>query len=77
MNLSRRDFLLQAALLGFGLATAKGAGKQLSSQTIERRDLYPQGVASGDPTADSVICVDQAPCGFRKHGQQINRSTIH
>jgi alkaline phosphatase D len=43
------------------LATAKGAGKQLSSQTIERRDLYPQGVASGDPTADSVIVWTRRP----------------
>jgi len=61
MNLSRRDFLLQAALLGFGVATTKGAGTRLPSPVIEKRDLYPQGVASGDPTTDSVILWTRRP----------------
>lgn len=61
MNLSRRDFLLQAALLGVGLATAKGASIQLPFKITERRDLYPQGVASGDPTTDSVILWTRRP----------------
>jgi alkaline phosphatase D len=61
MNLSRREFLLQAALLGFGLATAKGASNHRSLQVIEKRDVYPQGVASGDPTADSVIVWTRRP----------------
>jgi alkaline phosphatase D len=54
-HVSRRDFLRQAALLGFGLATAKGAAGLQPSQATERRDLYPQGVASGDPAPNSVI----------------------
>lgn len=61
MKLSRRDFLLQAALLGFGLATTKGASRQPPSKVIERRDVYPQGVASGDPTTDCVILWTRRP----------------
>lgn len=61
MSLSRRDFILQAAVLGFGLATAKGAHHQLSTPITERRDLYPQGVASGDPTPDGVILWTRRP----------------
>jgi alkaline phosphatase D len=61
MNQSRRDFLLQAALLGFSLATAKGATNQLRLKVIENRNFYPQGVASGDPTANSVILWTRRP----------------
>jgi alkaline phosphatase D len=61
MNLSRRDFLLQAALLGFGLATTKGAASQQPLLVREDRNLYPQGVASGDPTTDSVILWTRRP----------------
>ena len=61
MHFSRRDFLLQAALLGFGLATTKGASSGLPSIVAERRDLYPQGVASGDPSPDSVILWTRRP----------------
>jgi alkaline phosphatase D len=46
----------QAAALGvalaFGRSCAHPAG---SANVVERRDLYPQGVASGDPAPDSVI----------------------
>lgn len=52
-TLSRRAFALQAAAMGAALALGPGAAR---ARTLdERRDLYPQGVASGDPRADSVI----------------------
>ncbi|MBS1978100.1 MAG: alkaline phosphatase D family protein [Bacteroidetes bacterium] len=73
MSISRRDFLLQASLLGFGLATAKGAAKKLPTQVSERRDLYPQGVASGDPTSDSVIVWTRRPVAS---GSSANRLTV-
>jgi alkaline phosphatase D len=61
MNLSRREFLQQAAVVGFGLATAKGAAHLQPIQAIENRTYYPQGVASGDPTANGVIVWTRRP----------------
>ena len=53
--------MLQAALLGVGLATAKGSTGQNPRQVKEDKKLFPQGVASGDPTADSVILWSRRP----------------
>ena len=50
-SLSRRAFAAQAAALAFG----SGPAKATPAPRAERRDLYPQGVASGDPHPDSVI----------------------
>ncbi len=52
---SRRAFLVQAAAMGAGLAFGPDLAKASTAPRSERRDLYPQGVASGDPQADSVI----------------------
>lgn len=52
---TRRTLLAQAASLGAALAFGQSCAHAPSSQRAERRDLYPQGVASGDPQADSVI----------------------
>lgn len=51
---TRRAFAQAAA--AFGAALAFGPGTAIgASRWRERRNLYPQGVASGDPQADSVI----------------------
>jgi alkaline phosphatase D len=51
---TRREFAQAAA--AFGAALALGSGTAIAAApSRERRDLYPQGVASGDPQADSVI----------------------
>lgn len=52
---SRRAFAAQAAALGAALAFGPGVAQAATVRRSERRDLYPQGVASGDPRADSVI----------------------
>lgn len=54
-GLSRRAFAAQAAALGAALAFGPGVAQAAAVRREERRDLYPQGVASGDPRADSVI----------------------
>lgn len=54
-DLSRRDFAKQAAALGAALAFGGACVQLLPARRQERRDLYPQGVASGDPGPDSVI----------------------
>ena len=60
MSIDRRKFL-QTFFIGFALATTKGWANKLPSFAIERRDLFPQGVASGDPTFHSVILWTRRP----------------
>ena len=60
MTISRRSFLETAAALGASLAwVAPARGSRVDWQ--ERRDLYPQGVASGDPDPHSVILWTRRP----------------
>ncbi|HEY1038171.1 MAG TPA: alkaline phosphatase D family protein [Bacteroidia bacterium] len=61
MNLSRREFLQASISIGFAIATKKGWANKIPATTIERRDLFPQGVASGDPTFNSVILWTRRP----------------
>ena len=61
MTLSRRNFLQSSILMGFAIATKNTFGQQNPFKAIERRDLYPQGVASGDPSFDSVILWTRRP----------------
>ncbi|HLA70665.1 MAG TPA: alkaline phosphatase D family protein [Steroidobacteraceae bacterium] len=51
--LTRRKFAEAAAAAGAVLAF--GRGSAAAPAWRERRDLYPQGVASGDPAPDSVL----------------------
>jgi alkaline phosphatase D len=61
MNVSRRKFLQASLFIGFAIATKKGWANKLATPAIERKDLFPQGVASGDPTANSVILWTRRP----------------
>jgi len=54
MKVTRREFI-QAALAMGAVAAIAGPVRASRSRWQERRDLYPEGVASGDPTADGVI----------------------
>src|SRR6478672_5478118 len=62
MTLTRREFVQLAAAMGASLAWG---GSALASTTgwQERRDLYPEGVASGDPDSTSVILWTRRPFG--------------
>ncbi len=60
MTFSRRSFLQAAGAIGASLAWAGPAGAS-ATQWRERRDLYPEGVASGDPAPDSVILWTRRP----------------
>ena len=51
--LTRRKFAQAAAAAGAVLAFGKESAAAPAWR--ERRDLYPQGVASGDPAPDSVL----------------------
>jgi alkaline phosphatase D len=60
MKVSRRSFLKAAAAIGASLAWV-GPARGSRVHWHERRDLYPQGVASGDPDAHSVILWTRRP----------------
>jgi len=53
MTMNRREFTALAA--AFGASLALGPGRAAAAPWRERREAYPQGVASGDPDAHSVI----------------------
>lgn len=58
--LTRREFVQLAAAMGASLAWGRPA-RASTVQWQERRDLFPEGVASGDPDADSVILWTRRP----------------
>src|SRR5690606_12097830 len=58
---SRRHFLKLAAALGATLAWGCAPVRPSRSGWTERRDLYPQGVASGDPDESSVLLWTRRP----------------
>jgi alkaline phosphatase D len=60
MKPSRRSFLKAAAAIGASLAWV-GPARASRVQWHERRDVYPQGVASGDPDPHSVILWTRRP----------------
>ncbi len=60
-TLDRRQFLKIAAALGASLAWGHAFGKTSKSRWRERRDLYPHGVASGDPDEHSVLLWTRRP----------------
>ena len=60
MALNRRQFFHAAAAIGASLAWG-GPARASRSQWRERRDRYPEGVASGDPTQDGVILWTRRP----------------
>ena len=68
MALSRRDFMQIAAAMGASLAWV-GPARAGRTKWTERRDLFPEGVASGDPDPGSVILWTRRP--FDGSGRQL------
>jgi alkaline phosphatase D len=67
---SRRAFLRMAASIGAAAGWSHASGTPSEVAWHERRDLYPEGVASGDPEANSVLlwtrCPQAAPSSSAK-----------
>jgi alkaline phosphatase D len=61
MKWRRRELLAVAVALGSSVAFADRRAVRSRIAWRERRDLYPEGVASGDPTSDSVIIWTRRP----------------
>ena len=60
-TLSRRSFLEMALALGATAAWGQPFATRSGIPWSERRDLYPEGVASGDPDSDSVLLWTRRP----------------
>jgi alkaline phosphatase D len=60
-TMDRRQFLKLSAALGATLAWGCAPVRPSASGWRERRDLYPQGVASGDPDHESVLLWTRRP----------------
>jgi alkaline phosphatase D len=61
MAMTRRQAMKSAAAFGAALAWPSVLFSRPKLAWSERRDLYPQGVASGDPHPDSVILWTRRP----------------
>ena len=59
--MNRRQFLELATAMGASLAWTRGLARESQISWSERRDLFPQGVASADPHADSVLLWTRRP----------------
>jgi alkaline phosphatase D len=68
-RVNRREFIKQAAACGAALALGGRASARSKVNWRERRDLFPEGVASGDPGPDSVLLWTRRP--FDKGGRQM------
>jgi alkaline phosphatase D len=68
-TISRRSFLEMAIALGATAAWAMPFASVSKIQWRERREFYPEGVASGDPESDSVLLWTRRP--------PVNGSTVH
>lgn len=58
---SRRSFLQMAVALGATAAWGESFGTQSRVSWHERRDCYPEGVASGDPDSNGVLVWTRRP----------------
>ena len=68
MTLTRREFVQLAAAIGASLAWG-GSARASTAAWHERRDLFPEGVASGDPDPNSVILWTRRP--FESGGRRV------
>src|ERR1044071_2168275 len=68
MTLNRREFVRLAAAMGASLAWG-GSARASTTGWHERRELYPEGVASGDPEPSSVILWTRRP--FESGGRRV------
>lgn len=71
--ITRRVFLELAAALGATAAWGRFSGFPSRIAWQERRDLFPEGVASGDPESDSVLLWTRRP---PKDGHAVENLTV-
>jgi alkaline phosphatase D len=73
MTITRRSFMEMAVALGAAAAWSQPVPACSKVRWYERRDLYPEGVASGDPQSSSVLLwTRRAP----KDGNAVKKLTV-
>jgi alkaline phosphatase D len=60
-SMTRREMLAAAVAIGASLAWPSRSPEDSIGSVEERRDLFPEGVASGDPHPDSVLLWTRRP----------------
>jgi alkaline phosphatase D len=69
--ITRRSFLAMAAATGATAAWGNPFGTKSRIAWHERRDLFPEGVASGDPDSNSVLLWTRRPAIGGKLGEKL------
>src|SRR6202044_1111939 len=73
-NMSRRDFLAFAAGVGAEAAWGRSFSTPSKISWRERRDLFPEGVASGDPDSSSVLLWTRRPYAAQTNVQTSDKN---
>jgi len=60
-TITRRSFIQMATALGATVAWGQRSANRSNISWHDRRDFYPEGVASGDPESDSVLLWTRRP----------------
>src|SRR5262245_61868453 len=71
---TRRQFLQAASAVGAALAHGVSNAHARRKPWTERREFYPQGVASGDPAPTSVILWTRRPVPKPDEGAAVSLS---
>jgi len=71
-SITRRSFLGMAAAIGATAAWGDPLGSKSRVAWRERRDLFPEGVASGDPDSTSVLLWTRRPPSGGKAASKLN-----
>ena len=72
-TISRRSFMEMAVALGATAAWGQPTAARSKVAWHERRDVHPEGVASGDPESDSVLLWTRRP---PKDGKTMEKLTV-
>jgi len=70
-RISRRTFVEMAISLGATAAWGQPVGQRSKISWHEHRELYPEGVASGDPESDSVLLWTRRPPQARNSADKL------
>jgi alkaline phosphatase D len=77
LSVTRRSFLQMAAAIGATAAWGHPFRSKSSIAWRERRDLFPEGVASGDPDSNSVLLwTRRPPAGKSGHNSALKLDVI-
>src|SRR5260370_36963712 len=71
-RMNRRSFMEMAVAMGATACWANPFAKQSQPNWQERRDLFPEGVASGDPDSHSVVLWRRYPETRQRSKAQLN-----